>query len=372
MADDRLTLFVSGRLRGLPRAQLRALVARAGGRVVASASPRVDLVAVGHSTAASALDGAPPLQLPAGMPRCAVVISERNLKRVLGLEPNRPPETREHTIDDLARVSGTTPDLIYCLAAYDVFDPDDGRFGYRDLVVARELKRLLKDGAKVPEIVKASNQLLRTGHSLADTHLTVVGGEVVQKACGSTGDLDAQFALELGDKPRPPASALSQGTDCELPGDLAGAEASYRVAIANAAGDPLPYFKLGNVLEAVGRRGEAMLAYQQALTQDADFADAWLALGAAHEMQFDLGPAIECYQKATAARPDDADALYRLALLLTGHAAYDEALPLWRRYLTVPTIIDNRPRALRLLSLCQVSARCDRDHLITELLLRQA
>jgi hypothetical protein len=180
-------------------------------------------------------------------------MSERNLKRLLGLEAKRTPETRDHTIDDLARVSGITPELIYCLAAYDLFDPEDGRFGYRDLVAARELRRLLAHGAELAEIVKASHLLLNSGHSLADTHLTVLGGELVQSASESTGGLDGQFALALGDNAQNSGPSLvERAAECELSGDLPGAEHCYRAAIVNAPCDPLPHFKLGVVLEALG------------------------------------------------------------------------------------------------------------------------
>jgi tetratricopeptide (TPR) repeat protein len=115
-----------------------------------------------------------------------------------------------------------------------------------------------------------------------------------------------------------------------------------------------------------------MLAYQQSVGHDANFVDGWLALGAAHERQSDLHAAIECYEKANAARPDDPDTLFKLALLLTRRGAYDEALPLWKRYLEVATTAESRPRALRLLSLCRVSARRHREQHITELLSRRA
>jgi hypothetical protein len=164
MEDGHFTLYVFGRLAGLPRSRLPALVAAAGGRLAVKLSSRVNLIAVAHTTVSSGLEGAPPLALPARVPDAAIVISERNLKRMLGVAPKRPHETRDVTVGDLARVSGTTPDLIRCLlAAYDLFDPEDGRFGYRDLVAARELKRLLAEKVALSEVVRAAHVLLQSG-----------------------------------------------------------------------------------------------------------------------------------------------------------------------------------------------------------------
>jgi hypothetical protein len=126
-------------------------------------SSRVNLIAVAHATVSSELEGAPPLTLPSRVPDAAIVISECNLKRMLGAAPKRPHEARDVTVGDLARVSGTTPDLIRCLAAYDLFDPEDGRFGYRDLVAARELKRLLAEKVALSEVVRAAHVLLQSG-----------------------------------------------------------------------------------------------------------------------------------------------------------------------------------------------------------------
>jgi tetratricopeptide (TPR) repeat protein len=101
------------------------------------------------------------------------------------------------------------------------------------------------------------------------------------------------------------------------------------------------------------------------VSRDAKFGEAWLAPGRLHESEYNLKGALECCARAVSAAPEDPDALYTLALLLTRRDAYDEALPVWSRYLAHAPNGKNRPRALRLMSLCRVSSRGDRERRIT-------
>ena len=133
-------LFLSGRVQGVTRRRLDQLVRSRGGRLVAKPAARVTMIAVGHSAASNVLpDGR--VQLPAGLPATAAMISENQLRCHLGLL--RLPETvdRSHGMADLERLSGLTLRHLSCLALFDVLEPVEKRYSYRDLVAAREAGR---------------------------------------------------------------------------------------------------------------------------------------------------------------------------------------------------------------------------------------
>ena len=253
-------LYVVGRLRGLTRQRLSALAAGAGGRVVGRPSSQVDLVAVGHSAAGPSLPDVPPLLRLGDLPAGASNISESGLKRMLGLAPPLPAEHRTLDAADIEQRARLDPDVVRCLALFDVLEPLEERYGYRDLLAAREVARGLRDGLTLHAIVQASFALRQSGRSLSDTRLSEAPwGEIVQSVAGRPGDLKGQFTLPLDEAFESADELFERGEDAEIAGDLAGAERWYGLAMKIDRTDPVIPFNLGNVLDAAGRRGEANL-----------------------------------------------------------------------------------------------------------------
>ena len=139
-AGPKFSLLIVGRLHGVTRKRLRAVVERIGGELAGRPSSRVDVIALAHGSAPSVLRDAPRLTLPTGVGPAAKVISELTLKRMLGLV--QPAAYQDRTLDeaDLMRASKLSEDVLACLAAFDVLEPIDGRFIYRDVLVAREVR----------------------------------------------------------------------------------------------------------------------------------------------------------------------------------------------------------------------------------------
>ena len=152
------TLFLVGRLQGLTRRRLDRLVRAQGGRLAPRPGARVTMIAFGHSAAGQALDDGR-VQLPAGLPATAALISENVLRRELGLL--EPPTEVERSLGraEVERLAGLTPNLLSCLMLFDVLEPVDERFAYRDLVAAREAARLLKRGVALGDVLEASISL---------------------------------------------------------------------------------------------------------------------------------------------------------------------------------------------------------------------
>ena len=356
MSTERFCLYVLGRLHGITRERLGAAVERAGGRLVSKPSSWVTLVGVGHSSALTGFVQGPLLAWPPGLPSSVRAISELNLKRLLGFQPPQREENRHLSAEDISGAARLDPEVIGALALYDVLEPVSEMYGYRDLVAAREVRRLLGRGLGFEQIVRAAVILRRSGRSLCETRLAEAPwGELVQDIGGGClGDLEGQYALPLPEQFESVDDVFEKAEEAEMRGDLASAERHYGIALRIDPSDPVMAFNLGNVLDSSGRPDEAALAYQRALARDPDFAEAWLNLAVLHEQHDRVQKALECYQSALAARPDYPDALYNLALLLTKQQLFEQALPLWERYLgSKPKTLD-ATKVVKLMALCRL------------------
>ncbi|HET6224038.1 MAG TPA: tetratricopeptide repeat protein [Dongiaceae bacterium] len=351
------TLFLVGRVHGVTRRRLDQLVHLRGGKLVNKPSTRVTIIAVGHSAASNALsDGR--VRMPAGLPAPAAMISEHELRRRLGLL--RLPDTVERNlgVPDLERLAGLTPRLLSCLALFDVLEPVEERYAYRDLVAAREAGRLLARGIELRQVLEAAIALRRRGGHLAEARLTESpSGGLLRELSGQLAELSGQLTMRLDQDVRSIDELVAAAEQAEESNDFATAENLYTTALRADANDPVLPFNLGNVFDAQGRSAEAKIAWQIAVARDPAFAEAWynLALAAEDEEHTDL--AIAEYRRAVQARPDYSDAHFNLALLLTKLDRYDEALINWERFLELEPRSRQAATAKRAAALCRMQIK---------------
>lgn len=348
------TVLLAGRLHGVTRRRLDALVRARGGRLVARATARTSIVAVGHSAAAAVgLDGR--LKLPAGLPAAVRLVSENELRRMLGMLEPLPEVDRSLEMGDLEKHSGLMPYQLACLALFDVLEPVAGRFGYRDLVAAREAARLLARGIDLAHLVEAAVALRRRGSNLAETRLTErPSGELVRDFGGQIAELNGQLTMELAYQGPGVDELVSAAEKAEAEGDLEAAESLYRTAVRADPSDPVLPFNLGNVFDAQGRAAEARVAWRIAAARDPGFAESWYNLAVAAEEDEEVELAIAQYRRAVQARPDYADAHFNLALLLTRLERCSEALPCWDRVLDLEPDGRQAVTARRAAALCRM------------------
>jgi tetratricopeptide (TPR) repeat protein len=355
------TLFLVGRIQGLTRRRLDTLVRLREGKLATRPGRTVSLIAFGHSASARALDDGR-VALPPGLPATAALISENVLRRALGLLP--PPEEVDRSMgrDEIERLAGLTPNLLSCLVLFDVLEPVDDRFAWRDLVAAREAARLLKRGVAIGDVLEAAVALRRRGTNLAEARLTEgPAGELLRDVGGQLAEFSGQLTMFGGQqKPRSIDDLLAEAEDAEEAGDHATAESLYTTAMRADTADPVLPFNLGNVFQAQGRGPEAKVAWQIAVARDPAFAEAWynLALAAEDEEQTDL--AIAEYRRAVKAQPDWGDAHFNLALLLTKVERCDEALAAWQRFLEVEPSGRHAATAQKAIALCRMKIQQDR------------
>jgi tetratricopeptide (TPR) repeat protein len=286
------------------------------------------------------------------------MLSEQELRRRLGILA--PPDSveRSYTAADLARVAGLSPTVISCLALFDVLDPVDGCYGYRDLVAAREVARLLGRGIELCRVIEASVVLRRAGSHVSEAHLAESpSGGIVRELAGQIAELSGQLTMPLGPRGHSVDELIAAAEAAGEAGDLQRAESLYATALKAESHDPVLPFNLGNVFDAQGRPAEAKIAWQIAVARDPAFAEAWynLALAAEDEEQTEL--AIAEYRRAIQSQPDYSDAQFNLALLLTKLDRCAEALPLWERFLELEPSSRQAGTAKRAAALCRMQMK---------------
>src|SRR5690606_16779943 len=126
-------------------------------------------------------------------------VSEGAFLRLAGLAPALAPEARPLSLADVQRQTGLDPYTLKLLALFDVIVPELDACRFRDLIAAREVARLLKEGATVPEILAGVVVLTqRTGGDLAANRLVRLRPDSLGLRVGAAlADLDGQMLLPL-------------------------------------------------------------------------------------------------------------------------------------------------------------------------------
>jgi Tfp pilus assembly protein PilF len=348
---------IVGRLAALPSRLVTAEVARRGGVVRRGLSRRTDLLVIGHGALRQAADGRLQDKLERAKAAGAPCLSENAFLRELGLLPALAPQAGAMPLEDLPAQAGLAGDRVELLVLFDVIQPVGGRCSFRDLVAAREVARLLREGLRLAEIMEGSGRLAHRGGAdqpLTRLKLVCDGGRLARRMDDRIVELDGQLRLSLADPVSPTADELFEAAeDAEQAGDLEAAATFYQRCVDVDRTDPIALFNLANVLRELGTRGEARLVLQQALELDPAFADAWYNLAGLLHAGGQKHAAGRCLERAIAADPDYADPLYNLAQLRFEAGDLDGAAELWRRYLRLDPDSEWSRRARHGLALCR-------------------
>ena len=348
-------IAVVGRVEQIPRQRLAREMERAGTSLVRRFTVRCAALAVAHGAIAALRSGTIVELLDqadvAGIP----VVSENALLRRLQLLPDLAAENRTLSHTDIAERSQLDPVVLRLLCLFDVIEPDAApSFGFRDLVVARNVAALLRAGATPADVIAAAmtaKQAMAPGAHLAETRLSSdADGAIGLLIDNSPADLDGQHRLPLGLGRQHFEDEFENAEIAEEAEDYHAAERGYRRCLQLRRDDPICQFNLANVLCELGERKEARLLLQRAVRARPAFAEAWYNL--AHLS----GPleAVDCLEQAIRADPHYADAIFNLARIETEAGRDAVAIGWWARYLALDPASAWSDRARRWLALCRM------------------
>ena len=353
------TFAIVGRLAAVPRRAAIDEVERRGGTVRRDLTRQTAYLIVGGG-AGALLDGRLQTRIDRADTLGVPVSSERTFLRALDLLPPADPEPAAISREELARRAGLDPHIIRLLQLFDVIGraPDDG-CSFRDLVTAREVARLLREGTDLCGILEGVGRIGRRdgtpeGHPLARHKLVCdAEGHLVMRTGDRIAELDGQMRLPFPPSHNPSIDALfEEAEDAEQEGDLALAEELYRRYIALDRRDPIAPFNLANVLWEQRRNHEAACFLQLAVSIDPGFAEAWYNLanlmGLEHRAELERA----YLMKAVAADPEYGDPVYNIALLHFQAEQYEAAVEWWQRYLKLDPDSEWSKKARKGLALC--------------------
>ena len=349
------SIAIVGRFASAPRWRLAGELARRGAALTRQpAEARGIVVGYGAQTRFAALIAT----LADAERRGAWSASERQFLRALGLAGPPPAGPRSLSGEDLAGVAGLHGDEIRLLALFDVIDAHDDGFSFRDLVAARQVRRLLDGGTALAEIIAAVVAVQRRHHDdlLSRMRLTrLADGELARAIGDYLADLDGQLRLPLGDAGNPSLDLLfDDASVAEEEQRWGDAEAIYRRIIGIAPDDEVGHFNFANLLSAHGRDIEAELSLRRAVAAAPGFAEAWYNLAHLLESKGDVTAARRCLERAVDADGRFADALYNLARLCLVAGEPAQAAPLYERYLALDPNSRWAARAQQALRLCRL------------------
>jgi tetratricopeptide (TPR) repeat protein len=346
----------TGRLACMSRAEALEVVRQRGGKPSPTVTKRTKILIVGELGWPLLDDGRPSNKLSRATEYGVPVVSERRFLEWIG--KSIPDSVQKaYSADQLAALSKMSIGMIRELSQLSVLDERDGLFSFRDLASARQIAKLLNDGVRLSEIIRAVSEIRKWlpdgGLAAARLHAGALSDVQVEQSGGRTNKY-GQFVLAVNHTREDPDELFDRALAAEQIGNIADAERLYRILMKSDPTDASAPFNLGNMLRASIRTVEAEAALRAATHANPAFAEAWYNLADLLDDQGRSEVAIECLRKAIVVAPDYIDAMFNLALLLQRKGAYVEAADYWRQYLMSDRASEWAARARRSLKFCEI------------------
>jgi tetratricopeptide (TPR) repeat protein len=346
----------TGRLACMSRAEAFGVVRQYGGTASPEVTKRTKVLVVGELGWPLLDDGRPSNKLSRATEYGIPVVSERRFLEWIGKAvPDSVQKT--YSADQLASLSKMSIGMIRELAQLSLLDERDGRFGFRDLASARQIAKLLNDGVRLSEVIRAVSEIRKwlpeAGLAAVRLHAGALSDVQVEQSGGRTNKY-GQFVFAVDDARDDPDDLFDRAHAAEQMGDFDEAERLYRLLMKSDPTDASAPFNLGNMLRAAGRIVEAEAALRTATRANPAFAEAWYNLADLLDDQGRSEAAIECLRKALVVAPDHIDAMFNLALLLQRKGSYAEAADYWRQYLVSDHASEWAVRARLSLKFCEI------------------
>ena len=366
--DSKSVVFI-GKLATLKQEEARNEVKLRGGVCRRGVTRKTDIVVVGHNAYDQLHNGRLIRNLALADSVGAVCMSEYTFLRGLDFIEQGPETPRDITSDELKNQSGLGPENIRLLVLFDVLEPYENLYSFRDLKAAREVQRLLEEGCHLVDIVRSVNRLRKTDIPSAEQPLAkskllrLSTGEIVIKVLGGVADLDGQMRLPIKYPENPTLDDIFEAAEAaEEDADWTLAESLYSQILRLDRKDPDAPYNLSNMLIKQGRNKDAEKYLRIAVALDPNFPEAWYNLAGLKTAAGNPELAQEYLKNALSCDQEYADALYNLARLEFDSGAYEEASEHWKCYLGLDDRSDWAKAARDGLSLCRHHVKVEASH----------
>ena len=225
-------------------------------------------------------DGRPSNKLSRATALGIPIVSERRFLEWVGKAvPDNVQKT--YSAEQLATLSKLSIGMVRELSQLSLLDERDGCFGFRDLASARQIAKLLNDGVRLSEIIRAVSKIRKwlpdAGLSAVRLHAGALSDVQVEQPGGRT-DKYGQFVLAVDGARDDPDDLFDRAHAAEQVGDIAEAERLYRFLMKSDPTDASAPFNLGNMLRTAARTVEAEAALRAATRANPAFGEAWYNL----------------------------------------------------------------------------------------------
>ena len=148
----------TGRLTSMSRAEAFDVIRQRGGTPSPEVTKRTKILIVGELGWPLLDNGRPSNKLSRASEYGIPAVSERRFLEWIGRAvPDRVQKT--YSADQLAALSKMSIGMIRELAQLGLMDERNGHFGFRDLAGARQIAKLLNDGVRLSEIIRAVSEI---------------------------------------------------------------------------------------------------------------------------------------------------------------------------------------------------------------------
>ena len=148
----------TGRLACMSRAEAFEVVRQRGGTPSPAVTKRTRVLIVGELGWPLLDDGRPSNKLSRATALDIPIVSERRFLEWVGKSASDN-DQKTYSADQLAALSKLSNDMILKLTQLGLLDERSGRFGFRDLASGRQIAKLLADGVRLSEIIRAVSQI---------------------------------------------------------------------------------------------------------------------------------------------------------------------------------------------------------------------
>lgn len=349
------TVSVIGALERVPFARVRRELGRRGAVLSRRIEANTRITVIAHGAVGRLARG----RLEHVIVQAASeVLTEHQFLTEIGIKRRPAGKKPDYDRTAFAAASRLSRKERFWLELFDIFEPHDGHYDFRDLIVARQIRTVFDAGFKIPGVIGAAIAFRRAAARESWKQLgaptTTADGDLVVRIGSWLTEIDRKAGRSVEYDDMPLAGHLYDLAEAaEQAGDWLIAERLYRRCAQLDPNDALAYFNRANAVRHQGRIEEAAALYRVATSIDPSLAEAWYELACLAQDAGDDSQAGGLFERALACDPHHAEAAFRLAFLHLDGREYRRALALFEHYLLLDSASPQARAADQAAALCR-------------------